>query len=54
MTKPRLLDQVRDTLRVRHYVSGLKKRMSSGSGDSFSLTTSGIHSKWVSEKLPHF
>ncbi len=43
--KPRLLDQVRQAIRIRHYSSRTDKDMSIGSRDTYSSMTNAIRLK---------
>lgn len=50
MNKPRLMDQVRDVLRVHHTVAVPKKPMCNRYVVLFSFTTSDTQRRWVSRK----
>lgn len=53
MNPPRLMDQVRDALRVHHYSLRTEQSYSSGSSALFCSTTSATRGTWARPGLPH-
>ena len=54
LPKPKLLDQVRQAIRARHYSPKTEESYVHWISDSFSFTVNGIRPRWVKEKSRNF